>query len=149
MKEIIYHSSYMVVDKPLIEKGKHPRDFGYGFYCIKDQKQAKKLAAIYTTPVVNIYELGDISDLKIKVFKEYNAEWLDFVVHCRNGGKHDFDIIEGFVADDTVLEVIDEYLDERINKKALLDMMKSEWSDRQISFHTERALSKLVFLGSK
>lgn len=143
MEQIIYHSSYTVIDKPTI--GKHLKDFGYAFYCIKDDEQAKKLASIYTSPVVNVYELKDISDLKIKVFEEYNEEWLDFVVHCRNGGEHNYDIVEGFTTDDTILELIDQYLDGYVDKKSLLDMMKAQWSNRQISFHTERALGCIEF----
>lgn len=149
MKKIIYYGSYKVIDKPSIIVRKQYKDFGYGFYCTRNKEQAEKLAKIYTTPFINSYELIDISDLKIKVFKEYNTEWLDFVVHCRNGGKHEFDIVEGFICDDTIYEIIDEYLDDKIDKKALLDMMKSEWNNNQISFHTKRALSKIVFLDSK
>lgn len=145
MKEIIYHASYKIIDKPSIIVGRHPRDFGQGFYCSRDEEISKKLASIYATPVVNIYELQDISDLKVKIFKEYNEEWLDFVVSCRSDNTHDYDIVEGFVADDTILEVIDEYLDERIDKTALLDMMAHEWSDRQISFHTKKALNYIKF----
>lgn len=108
---------------------------------------AEKLAAIYTTPTINIYELNDISDLKIKVFKEYNSEWLDFVVHCRNGGEHNYDIVEGFTTDDTIFEVIDEYLNGYVDKQSLLGMMKAQWKNRQISFHTEKALNCIEFKG--
>lgn len=149
MKKTIYCGSYKVIDKPSIIVRKLNKDFGDGFYCTRNKEGAEKLANIYITPVINSYELMDISDLKIKVFKEYNSEWLDFVVHCRNGGKHDFDIVEGFTCDDTIYEVIDEYLDNRIDKKGLLDIMESEWNNNQISFHTERALSKIIFLDSK
>lgn len=146
MKEIIYHSSYMVIDKPSI--GKHHKDFGYGFYCTRDKEYAEKLASIYTTPVINLYELKDISNLKVKVFEEYNSEWLDFVVYCRNGGKHEYDIVDGFTTDDTILEVIDEYLSGYVDKESFLEMKKSEWNNRQISFHTVKALKRLVFLRS-
>lgn len=71
------------------------------------------------------------------------------MVHCRNDGIHDFDIVEGFMADDTIYEEIHEYLNGKIDKAVFLDMMASEWSKkRQISFHSARALSKIVFLDS-
>lgn len=146
--DIIYHGSYMTVDEPSIIKGNHPKDFGYGFYCTRDKKQAEKLANIYTTPVVNVYELTDISDLKVKVFKEYNEEWLDFVVYCRNGGIHDYDIVEGFMADDTIYDNLEDYINGHIDKERFLKMMESEWSDRQISFHTVKALKSISFLES-
>lgn len=144
--DIIYNGSYTTVDEPSITKSKYTKDFGYGFYCTRNREQAEKMIKKYKTPVLNTYYLKDISDLKVKIFEEYNSEWLDFVVHCRNGGEHDYDIVEGFVADDTIYEVIDEYLNENIDKSAFLDMMKFEWNNNQISFHTARALEKVVFI---
>lgn len=144
--DLIYHSSYTTVDQPSIIKSKYTKDFGYGFYCTRNREQAEKMIKKYKTPVLNTYYLKDISDLKVKVFEEYNEEWLDFVVHCRNGGIHDYDIVEGFVADDSIYEVIDEYLNEKIDKATFLDMMKFEWSNRQISFHSARSLDRIVWI---
>lgn len=144
--DIIYRGNYTIVDEPSIIKGKYIKDFSYGFYCTRNKEQAEKLAEKYKTPVVNIYYLKDISDLRVKRFEEYDEEWLDFVVKCRAGATHDYDIVEGFVADDTIYEVIDEYLNGNIDKPVFLDMMKFEWSKNQISFHSARALAKIVFL---
>lgn len=144
--DIIYHGSYTIVDEPSIIKGKYTKDFGYGFYCTRKKEQAEKLAKKYKTPVINTYYLKDISDLRIKNFEEYNEEWLDFVVHCRAGGTHDYDIVEGFMADDTIYEEINEYLNGNIDKAVFLEMMKFKWNNKQISFHSPRALSKIVFL---
>lgn len=146
--DAIYHGSYLIVDEPSIIAGKYPKDFGYSFYCTRNNEQAEKSSEKYKTPVVNVYYLKDLSSLRIKKFEEYNEEWIDFVVHCRNGGIHDYDIVEGFVADDTIYEIIDEYLNGKIDKSALLDMMRFKWSNKQISFHSTRALSKIVFLES-
>lgn len=145
---IIYHGSYVIIDEPSIIKGKYTKDFGYGFYCTRNKEQAEKWTKKYKTPVVNSYYLKDLSDLRIKKFEEYNEEWLDFVVHCRNGGTHDYDIVEGFMADDTIYEEIHEYLNGKIDKAVFLDMMKFKWNNNQISFHSARALSKIVFLDS-
>lgn len=144
--DLIYHGSYTTVNKPSIIKSKYTKDFGYGFYCTRNREQTEKMIKKYKTPVLNSYYLKDISDLNVKVFKEYNEEWLDFVVHCRNGGEHDYDVVEGFMCDDTIYEVIDEYLNGEIDKDTFLDMMKFEWSNRQISFHTAKALSKIVWI---
>ncbi len=144
--DIIYHWSYKVVDEPAIIKGKYTKDFGYGFYCTRNREQAEKWTKKYKTPVINAYYLKNISDLRVKKFEEYNEEWLDFVVHCRAGGTHDYDIVEGFMADDTIYEEIHEYLNGNIDKKVFLEMMKFKWSNNQISFHSARALTKIVFL---
>ena len=91
---MIYSWIYKIDNYHKIEIGNSTKDFGYGFYCTRIKEQAIGLSKKYKTPIVTTYELEDISDLKVKVFEEYNEEWLDFIVHCRNGGKHDFDVVE-------------------------------------------------------
>lgn len=149
MKTIIYHGNYEMVQYPNIIVGKNTKDFSYGFYCTKIREEAEKLANKYKTPVINSYELEDISDLRVKVFKEYNEEWLDFVVHCRNGGEHDYDVVEGFMCDDTILDNLEDYINGYIDKSRFLDMMKFNWSDNQISFHTVKALKRIKFISSE
>lgn len=36
-------------------------------------------------------------------------EWLDFVVSCRRGIKHDYDCMEGPMADDTIWNYVDDF----------------------------------------
>ena len=117
---MIYSWSYKIDNYPKIEIGKSTKDFGYGFYCTRIKEQAIELSKKYKTPIVNTYELEDISDLKVKVFEEYNEEWLDFIVHCRNGGKHDFDVVEGFMCDDTIMDNLEDYINGYIDKNSLL-----------------------------
>ena len=50
--------------------------------------------------IVNLYEYVPDSNLNILKFKEMSGEWLDFIVSCRNGVKHEYDIVEGPMADD-------------------------------------------------
>lgn len=146
---IIYHGSYTNVKYPNIIVGKNTKDFGYGFYCTRLKEQAEKWVHKYKTPVINSYSLDNIEDLKVKVFKEYNEEWLDFVVHCRNGGEHEYDVVEGFMCDDTIWDNLEDYLEGNIDKKSFLDMMKFKWSNNQISFHTVKALKRIHFLESE
>lgn len=40
-------------------------------------------------------------------------EWLDFVISCRKGVEHDYDIVEGPMADDTIWDYIEDYRKER------------------------------------
>ena len=94
------------------------------------------MANKYKTPVINSYELADISDLKVKIFKEYNEEWLDFFV-------------EGFMCDDTILDNLEEYISGYIDKSTFLDMMKFNWNNNQISFHTVKALKRIKFISSE
>ena len=40
--------------------------------------------------------------LKILKFPEMSDVWLDFIAQCRSGKTHNYDIVEGPMADDTV-----------------------------------------------
>lgn len=149
METIIYYGSYKIVKSPNIIVGKNTKDFGDGFYCTRIKEQAENLVNKYKTPVINSYELDDISDLEVKVFEEYNSEWLDFIVHCRNGGEHDYDVVEGFMCDDTIWDNLEDYINGYIDKERFLDMMKFKWSNNQISFHTVKALKRIKFMNSE
>ena len=37
-------------------------------------------------------------------------EWLQFAVNCRFGLKHDYDIVEGPMADDTIWDYVENYM---------------------------------------
>ena len=46
-----------------------------------------------------------------------SEEWLDFIATCRSGKSHDYDIVEGPMADDTIWNFVNEYLSGNISKK--------------------------------
>ena len=48
--------------------------------------------------------------MKTKVFDEMTEEWLQFVVDCRRGIKHEYDIVEGPMADDTIWDYVEDYV---------------------------------------
>lgn len=45
--------------------------------------------------IVNVYEYTEDSTLNILKFPEMTEEWLDFIVACRRGIEHNYDIVEG------------------------------------------------------
>lgn len=98
--------------------------------------------------IVNQYEYIENIELKIKVFKEMTEEWLEFVVNCRRGIKHDYDIVEGAMADDTIWDYIEDYMAEKISKAAFWELVKFKYPTHQIVFCTENALKTLKFEGS-
>ena len=100
--QIIYQGNYSQVKNPSIIQGKYTKDFGEGFYCTILREQAEKRARKYDTSFINIYEYHENSDLKIKEFTLMTEEWLDFIINCRNGKKHEYDIVIGAMADDQV-----------------------------------------------
>jgi len=81
---------------------------------------------------------------KVKRFEKYDEEWLDFVVLNRNPFSptpaHDYDIVEGPVADDKVQFRLTKYLQGQITKMAFLDELTYHETTHQICFCTMRAL---------
>lgn len=145
-KRIIYHGSNVVVDSPKVLTHGYYKDFGYGFYCTDLEKQARRWALVKKKRhVVNVYEYTIKDELKILKFNEMTEEWLDFVVACRCGKEHDYDIVEGPMADDTIWDYIEDYLRGTITREAFWVLAKFKYPTHQIVFCTEKALSTLIF----
>ena len=51
-------------------------------------------------------------------------EWLDFVVDCRRGAEHDFDIVEGPMADDTIWDYVEDFMKGSISREAFWVLVK-------------------------
>ena len=62
--------------------------------------------------IVNTYEFALPQDSKVKRFDAYDKEWLDFIVDSRKGKQpwSGYDIIEGGVADDRVIDAVEAYI---------------------------------------
>ncbi len=125
------------------------KDFGYGFYCTIYEKQAKRRAMTKRkNHIVNLYKYTELPDLKTKVFEKMTEEWLQFVVDCRRGIKHEYDIVEGPMADDTIWDYVEDYMAERISKAAFWELVKFKYPTHQIVFCTQRALRTIKYEGS-
>lgn len=96
--------------------------------------------------IISIYDYQENSNLNIKKFDLINDEWLDFVVSCRNGNVHDFDIVEGPMADDSIWNYIGDFIEGKIDREQFFVMMKFKHPTHQISFHTLKALECLNFI---
>ena len=76
-------------------------------------------------------------------------EWLQFVVDCRRGIEHAYDIVEGPMADDQVQDYVEDYVDGNISKAAFWELVKFKYPTHQIVFCTEHALETISFEGSE
>lgn len=94
----IYHGSYTIIEHPKLMDRRFTKDFGNGFYCTILRHQSERWAGRYDTPIIDIYEYKENLSLKIKKFENMTDEWLDFVVDCRLGKPHDYDIVMGAMA---------------------------------------------------
>ena len=147
-KRTVYHGGYTPVEDPEICVGRNIKDFGVGFYCTIIKEQAQRWARRYDAKIVSIYDVRLNQDLNIKEFREMTDEWLEFVVNCRRGIEHDYDIIEGPMADDQIWNFVEAFIDGRIPRKAFWEIAKFNYPTHQIVFCTEEALKTLTFEGS-
>ena len=148
-KSIVYHGSNVEVAVPRILQNGFYKDFGYGFYCTNYEKQAKRWAMTKKgESVINRYEYELCMDLKILSFDNMTDEWLDFVAKCRMGIEHNYDIVEGPMADDQIWNFVEGFIDGRIPRKAFWELVKFDYPTHQIVFCTEEALKTLTFKGS-
>ena len=121
----LFHGSNVVVDQPKIITDGYYKDFGYGFYCTNLEIQAKRWALVKQHGhVVNVYDYLENKSLNIRVFDEMTDEWLDFVVACRQGIKHDYDKVEGPIADDTIWNFVDDFSRGEISRTAFCELVK-------------------------
>ena len=144
---ILYHGSKEIVEYPEIKIAKYNKDFYFGFYCTILKKQAIRWATRFTgVGIINEYEYFENKELNILKFSDMSEEWLDFVVECRCGNSHSYDIVEGPMADDTIFNYVQNFVDGKISRAAFWELVKFKKPTHQISFHTARALASLNFL---
>lgn len=150
MEKKIYHGSNVEVSVPRILQNGFYKDFGYGFYCTVYEKQAKRWAITRKgDSILNSYVYTSNINLKVLEFSEMTDEWLDFVVECRMRIEHDYDIVEGPMADDQIWNYVEGFIDGKISRDAFWQLVKFNHPTHQIVFCTERALKSIKFEGSE
>ena len=142
---IVYHGSTVVVQHPVVRKERFNKDFYFGFYCTILKKQAIRWATRFGDGYVNIYDYTANPDLKVLRFEAMTDEWLDFITACRNGSKHVYDIVEGPMANDTIFNYVQGFLDGKISREAFWDLARFKNPTHQICFNTPKALLSLKF----
>lgn len=138
----VYHGSIQEIRFPLAKAGRPNLDFGRGFYVTDIRRQAEEWAEriglrMVETPMLNIYELDmDLVRSKFRVlkFEDYNKEWLDFIVASRSGITPwvDFDMVEGGVANDRVIDTIEAYMIGNITQEMALGELAKHRPNNQL-----------------
>ena len=143
---ILYHASKQIVEFPEIRKTKYTKDFSWGFYCTNKLEQAVRWANRGEgTPIINIYDYTPDNSLSTLTFEQMSDEWLDFIGQCRSGYVHDYDIVEGPMADDTIWNFVNDFLNGTISRKVFWDYAEFKYPTHQMSFHTLKALDCLRY----
>ena len=144
---LLYHGSREIVELPEVRVTWYHKDFYFGFYCTSLKEQAERWAVRYgQSGIVNEYIYMPSCALRVLTFPEMSEEWLDFIVACRSGTPHDYDVVEGPMANDTIFNYIQSFIDGEITRTALWELAKFKRPTNQISFHTARAIASLEFL---
>ena len=150
MSIVLYHGSKECVENPKIIISKYNKDFYFGFYCTLIEEQAFRWATRITgSGIINKYEYTPDTNLKVLSFPEMTEEWLDFIVDCRRGIEHEYDIVEGPMADDQIWDYVDDFTRGLITREAFWVLVKFNHPTHQILFSNEKALETIVFEGSE
>ena len=156
----LYHGSIIEVRKPSLRYGRERTDFGKGFYTTTLPEQAehwakiKKDRAKSTKGLVSVYEIEDslltLETLNVREFNGVDEEWLKFVVNNRKESptKHNYDLVFGPVANDNVFTTVNLYENGLLDVQAAITQLRAYKTYDQISFHTERVIDALKFVGS-
>ena len=142
----LYHGSKQIVEFPEIRQARYHKDFYYGFYCTLFLEQAKRWALRYNgVGILHEYRYTPDETLKVLKFEDMTEGWLDFIVNCRLGNPHGYDIVEGPMANDTIFNYVQNFADGKISRAAFWELARFKRPTHQISFHTARSLGCLVF----
>jgi hypothetical protein len=154
----LYHGSNVVVEYPKILKPNRNLDFGAGFYCTANKKQADSFSRIIRdrrggVRIVTVYEFDRDKaqrELDIRRFNSPDKEWLDYVTQHRDGNYTgpQYDIVWGPVANDKVYRALLLYTSGALSKEETLTRLNINKLYNQIVFTSEKALTYIRFLRS-
>lgn len=156
----VYHGSNEAIDSPLVGIGRSNLDFGSGFYVTSMISQAKTWAGIkarlFVQPVgvVSQYDFdmeAAMTEYRFRRFEHYDREWLHFIVGNRRGGEEWklWDIIEGGVANDRVIDTVENYMAGLIDEETTLGLLAQHQPNHQICITKQEVVdSYLHFVGS-
>lgn len=151
----LYHGSDTVIEKPSTTIGRRELDFGPGFYLTKILEQAKRWARRVSvirasdSPIVSEY-LFDVAslpnDVRILKLENYDQHWLDFVVSSRRGQQPwlEYDIIEGGVANDDVIDTVEDYYSGRITIEQALGELRFSKPTHQMCIRVQKIIDNCL-----
>ncbi|MDR0606423.1 MAG: DUF3990 domain-containing protein [Bacteroidales bacterium] len=152
----VYHGSYTKIIEIDLSKSRDNRDLGKGFYVTSIRSQAEywavRMGKLHGTEgVITEFTFYDNAfthwELKTLQFDRYTEAWLDFVVKNRDPHAsipaHDYDIVEGPIANDNVADRIVDYLDNRVSKTDFLQELSYHKPTHQICLCTLKSLQMI------
>lgn len=158
----LYHGSNVEVSAPLARIGRKNLDFGRGFYLTSIRKQAADWANIIAMRkgrdakgIVSVYHFDKAKAIEdgiiFKIFESYDTEWLEYVVDCRKGKNvyAKFDVVEGGVANDNVIDTVEDYEKGIITAEQALGQLQYKKVNHQICILNQEVIDRyLTFVKS-
>jgi hypothetical protein len=155
----LYHGTNVGFGFINLEKCPPNRDFGQGFYLTNICKHAQERAQDKVDAeggVVTVmeydFDLDEIvttnPNVKIKCFSTVCEEWARFVMFNRlrkeNDPAHEYDIVEGPVANDKMFRQFQLFLTNRIKLNEFIKSLTFRETTYQIAFCSEQAIDLLL-----
>jgi hypothetical protein len=156
----VYHGSYTPVTEIDLSHCEPRKDCGAGFYVTKFREQAESWAfrkgnRKHSNGFITEFEFDENTyedkNFNVLRFEDYSDEWFDFVIKNRRSLKitHDYDIIEGPVADDKIQRELDMFLRGEISRRDFFGQLVYPKQNHQICFCTLNSLQMLDYINYK
>ena len=151
----LYHGSNVEIESINLDLGRRGKDFGKGFYVNPDYMQAVEFCSSVIrregqgVPTVTSFDFDEsaLDVLNVMRFDGYSKEWAEFILKNRNNisdePAHDYDIVIGPIADDSVGTQIRRLSRGFITFDAFLEELKYSKVSIQYFFGTEEAIKYL------
>lgn len=151
----VFHGSNIEVSSPLVGIGRNNLDFGLGFYITalipQAEGWARNKARYYMQPegIVSVYDFDKdavITAFRYHKFERYDSEWIHFIVNNRQGGDawKQWDIIEGGVANDRVIDTVENYIAGLIDEQHALGLLAQHQPNHQICIVRQEIVDKYL-----
>lgn len=151
----LFHGSYAIVSQPQVAHERRNLDFGRGFYLTSLRPQAERWAQLVTErkmrngiPQLNVYHFDDTlaNQFRWLRFDEYNLQWLDYVVACRAGEDfwQQYDIVEGGVANDNVIDTVEDYTMDIISAEQALGQLRYKPVNHQLCIINQSVIDRCL-----
>ena len=151
----LYHGSNVVVDRPLVGIGREALDFGKGLHVTALRSQAEEWARnkaryyMLQEGSVSLYDFdfdAAVKSFRFHEFEHYDRDWLRFIVSNRRGGGEwrQWDIIEGGVANDRVIDTVENYMAGLIDEETALGLLAQHQPNHQICITKQEVVDRYL-----
>lgn len=151
----VYHGAIEQVSAPLVHVGRDNLDFGKGFYVTDIRSQAKTWALIKARYMMDgrafineyLFDFDNaIIEYNYKKFEHYDSDWLHFIIDSREGLKvwKKYDIIEGGVANDRVIDTVEGFKAGLISEEMALNELSKHRPNNQICILRQAVVEKFL-----